>query len=110
MYWHALRFLSSVQISDTVLGAGGAGRVFKARYSGVQVAVKELYATMMNEEDLSELRHEAATLANLRHPNILQFFGVCSLGDKHLLVTEYARGGSLRSVVEDASVRKALDK
>ena len=32
--------------------------------------------------DLEELRNEAATLANMRHPNILQFFGVCFIGDQ----------------------------
>ena len=39
------------------------------------------------------------------HTSVLQFFGLCTTsdasGDKHLLVTEYARGGSLRPLVLD---------
>jgi len=66
-----------LQVTDDELGAGGAGRVYKGHYSGFEVAVKELFATMMNADDLEELRHEASTLANMRHPNVLQFFGMC---------------------------------
>ena len=80
-----------LQVTEHQLGAGGAGRVFKGHYSGFEVAVKELYATMMDETNLDELRREAATLANMRHPNVLQFFGVCFTGEKHLLVTEVRR-------------------
>ena len=66
-----------LQVTDDELGTGGAGRVYKGHYSGFEVAVKELFATMMNADDLEELRHEASTLAYMRHPNVLQFFGMC---------------------------------
>ena len=39
-----------LQVTDQVLGAGGAGRVLKGEYSGFEVAVKELYATMMDAD------------------------------------------------------------
>ena len=39
-----------LQVTDQVLGAGGAGRVLKGEDSGFEVAVKELYATMMDAD------------------------------------------------------------
>jgi len=64
-----------------LLGAGGAGQVFKGYDSQLQryVAMKRLFT---HEESLragsntDNVKQEAAALASLRHPNIVSVFGV----------------------------------
>lgn len=83
-----------VQVAEKI-GAGGAGQVWKARYAGASVALKQLYSNMMDETDLEELRAEATLLSRLRHPNIVHFYGVCITETDVFLVTEYCGGGSV---------------
>ena len=62
-----------------VLGAGSFGTVIAARWKGTDVAIKLWVPTPHDSsDDQSEMRllSEAALLMKLRHPNILQFFGV----------------------------------
>lgn len=64
-----------------VLGAGTFGTVIAARWKGTDVAIKLWVPTPHDSsDDQSETRllSEAALLMRLRHPNILQFFGVLS--------------------------------
>eukprot|EP00591_Stephanopyxis_turris_P004521 CAMPEP_0195523432 /NCGR_PEP_ID=MMETSP0794_2-20130614/22619_1 /TAXON_ID=515487 /ORGANISM="Stephanopyxis turris, Strain CCMP 815" /LENGTH=1279 /DNA_ID=CAMNT_0040653435 /DNA_START=162 /DNA_END=4001 /DNA_ORIENTATION=- len=57
------------------IGAGSSGQVFKGRYAGFKVAVKELYSAQM-DNNMEESFQEAETLARLRHPNIVTFYGI----------------------------------
>lgn len=52
----------------------------------------QFYSIMMVPDAIEELRREAALLAQLRHPNVMSFFGVCSRGDDIFIVTEYCPG------------------
>ncbi len=56
------------------LGAGGMGEVFEATDTGLNrlVAIKTLRPGTLQPDRLARLREEAAALANLRHPNIVQ--------------------------------------
>ena len=71
------------------IGAGGAGQVFRGAYSGQAVAIKELFATLMNPSDLQEFKREAMLLASMRHPNIVMFYGVSHNEKSFYIVTEY---------------------
>lgn len=57
------------------IGAGSSGMVFRGRYAGFKVAVKELYSAQM-DNNMEESFREAETLARLRHPNIVTFYGL----------------------------------
>eukprot|EP00750_Incisomonas_marina_P028728 INCI687.1.p1 GENE.INCI687.1~~INCI687.1.p1 ORF type:complete len:1206 (+),score=177.36 INCI687.1:205-3822(+) len=57
------------------IGAGSSGMVFRGRYAGFKVAVKELYSAQM-DNNMEESFREAETLARLRHPNIVTFYGI----------------------------------
>ena len=62
-----------------VLGSGGFGSVYAARWRGTDVAIKFWVSAVHKETDEQgeeRLIHEAAVLMRLRHPNILQIFGV----------------------------------
>ena len=55
------------------LGEGTFGIVYKAKWRGTTVAVKELKSKMLGDEQLNEFRKEIAILAAFRHPNIVLY-------------------------------------
>ena len=66
-------------VRGKVLGSGGFGSVYAARWRGTDVAIKFWVSKKHDETDEQgeeRLIHEAAVLMRLRHPNILQIFGV----------------------------------
>ncbi|KAL4180677.1 hypothetical protein AMTRI_Chr12g233810 [Amborella trichopoda] len=71
-----------------------------ATYNGEEVAVKiiERPNDDPEKEQLMEnqFAHEVTTLATLRHPNIVRLIGACRKLLVWCIVTEYAKGGSLR--------------
>lgn len=78
-----------VKIDQIPLGAGANGVVFSAKLTGAPVAAKTLH--MLRDPQLyrltddtreiivAEIRNEATMLQQLRHPNILMFFGVLEI-------------------------------
>ena len=86
-----------------VLGEGGYGKVFKGRYRGFEVAVKELKRDETShftsrERDLFEREMDIAS--RCRHPCLLQFIGATQDEKKPLFVTE----------LMESSLRKLLGK
>ena len=74
------------------------GVVYRATWQGVEVAVKALRTggALLAQQELEMLLTEAATLASLRHPNVVAFLGVClDIQAEPMLVTEFVGGGSL---------------
>ena len=68
------------------LGEGEFGEVFKARYNGTYVAVKQLKSS--DQIALGDFRTEMSTLRRLHHPNAVQFLGACTRKRPYLIVTE----------------------
>ncbi|KAK3241679.1 hypothetical protein CYMTET_48576, partial [Cymbomonas tetramitiformis] len=72
------------------------------KWQGTEVAIKRLWgrgnsAFDDGKEDntFSEFEHEAALLANLRHPNVVLFMGACVAPPDLCLVLEFCPRGSL---------------
>lgn len=65
----AQQLLGDVKLGS-LLGCGSFGRVYKAMWSGAQVAVK----VILHQEDESEVAQEAQFSISLRHPNVVQTF------------------------------------
>ncbi|EFA76815.1 putative transmembrane protein [Heterostelium album PN500] len=87
-----------------VIGGGYFGEVKKAIWKGALVAVKVLHRNSYRNTDNIEdnvFFKEVAILSILRHPNVLQFLGVCAEQDKNCIVTEYMGGGSLDRLISD---------
>ncbi|XP_015163247.1 serine/threonine-protein kinase STY46-like isoform X2 [Solanum tuberosum] len=68
---------------------GSFGKLYKGTYNGEDVAIKLLERP---EYDLAKVM----MLANLKHPNIVRFIGACRKAMVWCILTEYARGGSVR--------------
>jgi tRNA A-37 threonylcarbamoyl transferase component Bud32 len=101
---------------------GAFGKLYRGTYNGEDVAIKILERP---ENDLGraqlmeqQFQQEVMMLATLKHPNIVRFIGACRKPMLWCIVTEYAKGGSVRqfltkrqnrSVPLKLAVKQALD-
>ncbi len=80
------------------LGEGAYGIVYKARYRNNPVAVKQLKMSHPSSDSLKEFQKEMAVMANLRCPQVVQFYGVY-FKPAPGIVMEYMTRGSLYQVI-----------
>jgi WD40 repeat protein/serine/threonine protein kinase len=81
-----------------VLGRGGMGVVYKARHLALNriVALKMILAgSHAGPRELARFRAEAAAIARLQHPNIVQIYDVGEADGRAFFVLEFVAGGSL---------------
>jgi eukaryotic-like serine/threonine-protein kinase len=81
-----------------LLGRGGTGVVYKAWHQrlGRAVALKMLLAgRLARPTEQERLLREAAAVASLRHPNIVQIYDMGDLDGQRYFTMEYIEGGSL---------------
>ncbi|KAK4324510.1 hypothetical protein Pmani_004856 [Petrolisthes manimaculis] len=74
------------------LGSGQFGVVRHGKLRSLDVAVKMMKEGTMSEDEFIE---EAKVMTQLRHPNLVQLYGVCSRHRPIYIVTEYLLNGSL---------------
>ncbi|KAF8392552.1 hypothetical protein HHK36_022897 [Tetracentron sinense] len=81
--------------SESLLGEGGFGRVYKGHLesTGQVVAVKQLDRNGLQGN--REFLVEVLMLSLLHHPNLVNLIGYCADGDQRLLVYEFMPLGSL---------------
>ncbi|KAE9597838.1 putative dual-specificity kinase TKL-Pl-4 family [Lupinus albus] len=101
---------------------GAFGKLYRGTYNNEDVAIKilerpendPLKAQFMEQQ----FQAEVMMLATLKHPNIVRFIGACRKPMVWCIVTEYAKGGSVRqflmkrqnrSVPLKLAVKQALD-
>eukprot|EP00930_Biecheleria_cincta_P019195 TRINITY_DN14714_c0_g1_i4.p1 TRINITY_DN14714_c0_g1~~TRINITY_DN14714_c0_g1_i4.p1 ORF type:complete len:630 (+),score=90.59 TRINITY_DN14714_c0_g1_i4:61-1950(+) len=82
------------------LGKGGFGQVFRGTCSGVEAAMKVLFAPS-SQDGLGSVASELRILRKIRHANIVAFYGACILphADQIILVEELVNGLKLSAVV-----------
>ena len=89
-----------IKVSRTVLGEGACSRVFKATLNGATVAIKCIRPNFRplageqthdyetegegNRHLLAALQKELLNMCGLRHPNIVQLFGVYAPATRHV--------------------------
>ncbi|KAF8029045.1 hypothetical protein BT93_E1652 [Corymbia citriodora subsp. variegata] len=95
--------------SKYYVGEGAYGIVYKAEISeGQTIAVKRISSSQEDSEivDLIPFEREIQALTNIRHRNIVKFYGFCSHAQHCFLAYEYMQGGSLRTTLNDAEKAK----
>uniref|UniRef100_A0A5B6YUK2 Putative serine/threonine-protein kinase n=1 Tax=Davidia involucrata TaxID=16924 RepID=A0A5B6YUK2_DAVIN len=76
------------------IGRGGFGTVYKGILkNGIQVAVKTLSAE--SNQGMREFLAEIDTIANVRHPNLVELVGCCVHKTNRILIYEYLENNSL---------------
>ncbi|KAF7084009.1 hypothetical protein CFC21_087715 [Triticum aestivum] len=101
---------------------GAFGKLYRGTYIGEDVAIKLLEKPENDMERAQSLEQqfvqEVMMLSTLRHPNIVRFIGACRKSIVWCIITEYAKGGSVRqflakrqnkSVPLRLAVKQALD-
>ena len=84
---------------EEVIGGGGFGQVWKAKWRGTPVAVKILTGSAQREHVsvaiLQEFAAEINMLRGMRHPNICLYMGASLDPPNRAIITELAANGSL---------------
>lgn len=77
------------------IGQGGFSEIYESQWLNFPVAVKIIFDPNVNDALMEEFNNEIEKLFILRHPNIIQLYGICDKGQKLAVVTEIAKKGSL---------------
>ncbi|ELP93299.1 serine-threonine protein kinase, putative [Entamoeba invadens IP1] len=82
--------------SETLVGEGGFGGVFKGNYRGQVVAIKESRNVLTPDERI-QYEQEVSTYSSIRNEYIVQFIGSSDVPGHTLMVMEFAPFGSVKS-------------
>ena len=73
--------LTGVKVTDRELGHGSYATVLELEYMGLKCAGKKIHQLLLRQGDASyqvrRFEEECRLLSQVRHPNIVQFLGVC---------------------------------
>ena len=84
---------------DDILGQGGVSAVYKAYDPNLKrvVAIKMIHAHLAEDPQfVIRFKEEAATVAQLRHPHIVQVFDFGFDSDLYYMVQEFVAGETLQ--------------
>ncbi|KAJ3550541.1 hypothetical protein NM688_g5053 [Phlebia brevispora] len=92
--------ISSVDVkfdATQSIGEGYFGKVFKGKWEGISVAIKQMNSLegRMLSEQRQAFHHEVKTWSELRHPNVLSFYGVCLEAESPFLLMKYCAFGTI---------------
>lgn len=100
-----------IDLSSDVYGRGAFGVVKKARWNGMDVAVKCIpeHAQAADIEKAKKLlKNEARTLSFVKHANIVRFYGACT--EPPMVVMMAAPNGTLRDLLDASPNLSAVDR
>ncbi|KAF9977245.1 hypothetical protein BGZ73_006608 [Actinomortierella ambigua] len=87
-------------IVGKIIGVGGYGNVYQARWEDREVAIKQFNVTHAEAITEEAIQREIQLLASLRDKHIIQFYGTTQHEGRLVLVTEYAKGGNLQRAIQ----------
>ena len=86
-------------VKQRELGRGAWGAVFRGKFRGCDVAVKEMHEEIMSDNNRRLFEREIEIASKCRHPCLLQFIGATADDGIPLLITE----------IMDCSLKRKLD-
>ncbi|KAF8393080.1 hypothetical protein HHK36_021321 [Tetracentron sinense] len=105
--YHLLESATNNFKESNILGEGGFGCVYKARFDdNFLAAVKRLDSGRQDAE--REFENEVDLLSKIRHSNIVSLLGYCINGDTRFLVYELMQNGSVETQLHGPSHGSAL--
>jgi serine/threonine protein kinase len=81
------------------IAAGAFGDLFRGVHCGQDVAIKILRGVHDNSAQYREFLQEVAIMRKVRHRNVVQFIGACTVRPNLCIVFEFMRGGSVYDYV-----------
>lgn len=94
---------------EAPIGSGGMGRVFRARHiehTERVAAIKLLHSSFAHDPGFqARFRQEAAVIATLRHPHIVEVFETGDQDDFYYLTMELLPDGSLHSLLQQRATQ-----
>jgi eukaryotic-like serine/threonine-protein kinase len=91
------------------LGAGGMGRVFKARDPKLQRFVALKFLRENEPEHVRRLLREAQAQASIDHPNICKVYEVGEVDGQFYIAMQYIKGKALRAAKEEMSFEAKVE-
>jgi len=86
-------------IIQSKVGEGAFGIVFKAKWRGAPVAVKQIKSSSLQPGKREKFLEECQFMKNLQpHYNVVNFLGTCE--EPLCMITEYCQNGSVKSLLE----------
>lgn len=84
------------------IASGAFGNVVKAIYLEIKkvVAVKIITKGVKKERKINRLKQEISILKQLKHKNIVEFYGYIETNNKLFIIMEYIKSGTLKSLIE----------
>ena len=95
---------------ERFIARGGMGDVYLARDEALQrfAAIKFIHPDFSNDPEYqSRFKHEAVTVANFDHPNIVTVYGSGWLNGQQYISMEYVAGGTLEEVMSAGRLTEA---
>ncbi|KAJ7387509.1 hypothetical protein OS493_000840 [Desmophyllum pertusum] len=87
---HSGKFEASELQIGRLVGSGGFGSVFEARYRGERLAVKKLHRGTKNERAALESFEAESSILHFSHPNIVRTLAVLTIMDTRCIIMEFA--------------------
>ncbi|OCT99636.1 serine/threonine-protein kinase Nek1 isoform X1 [Xenopus laevis] len=84
-----------VRVSKIGEGSFGKAILVKSKEDGTQYVIKEIGISKMSSKEREESRREVAVLANMKHPNIVQYQESFEENGCLYIVMDYCEGGDL---------------
>ena len=88
------------------LAKGGYGFVYRGKWLGATVALKELMNSELTDDAIKEFKKEALKMAHLRSPYVVTIYGITLNAEKRLkgIVMEYMPQGSLDTILSNREI------
>eukprot|EP01091_Cochliopodium_minus_P017693 TRINITY_DN6997_c0_g1_i1.p1 TRINITY_DN6997_c0_g1~~TRINITY_DN6997_c0_g1_i1.p1 ORF type:complete len:570 (-),score=212.55 TRINITY_DN6997_c0_g1_i1:52-1683(-) len=101
-------FIDSVKLElKYTIGEGFFSTVRLATWNSINVAVKTILNDKFKSKSSREIfTKEVGILCKLRHPNIVQFLGVCLKEENYSIISEYMSGGTLYNLIKSSHLKK----